>query len=85
MPQHVILQKFANHVRCRYGYKESCAITAPTGMAAQNVQGVTIHSLLRFFPGQKPFTPLSRETTNQLFNVLSHLRVLIIDEINRPR
>ncbi|KAF1760405.1 hypothetical protein GCK72_008654 [Caenorhabditis remanei] len=45
----VVRRKFANHVRCRYGYKESCAITASTGMAAQNVQGVTIHSLLRFF------------------------------------
>ncbi|EFP08830.1 hypothetical protein CRE_19750 [Caenorhabditis remanei] len=78
----VVLGKFANHVRCHYGYKESCAITAYTGMAAQNVQGVTLHSLLRIFPGQKPFTPLSRDTTNQLFNALSRLRVLIIDEIS---
>lgn len=65
-------------------------VTAPTGVAAMNAQGVTLHS---FF--QLPFGPMVPETENQRnqfnryskekLNIIRSLDLLVIDEISMVR
>lgn len=45
----VVLREFVERVRRFHHYRESCFVAAPTANAAQLVDGVTIHSLLKFF------------------------------------
>ena len=67
--------------------KESllCAITAPTGLAAFNVCGVTIHRLLQLPIGYEVKTAgywrLGKDAIKVIRSSLSQLRVLIIDEV----
>ena len=68
---------------------EVCAlVTAPTGTAAFNIGGMTIHSALslpvkeRRMHNQHEYLPLSNEKKNSLKCKLQHLKVLIIDEIS---
>ena len=58
-------------------------ITAPTGVAAFNVDGMTIHSsLLLRVSGQSTSTSLSFDKLNTLRMKLSNLTLMIIDEIS---
>ena len=59
-------------------------VTAPTGVAAFNVDGMTIHSalLLRTTGSQVNGTPLTFEKLNTLRSRLENLTLLIIDEIS---
>ena len=58
-------------------------ITAPTGVAAFNVDGMTIHSsLLLRVSGQSASTSLSFDKLNTLRMKLSNLTLMIIDEIS---
>ena len=59
-------------------------VTAPTGVAAFNVDGMTIHSalLLRTTGSQANGTPLTFEKLNTLRSRLENLTLLIIDEIS---
>ena len=58
-------------------------ITAPTGVAAFNVDGMTIHSsLLLRVSGQSSCTSLSFDKLNTLRTKLSNLTLMIIDEIS---
>ena len=56
-------------------------LTAPTGVAAYNIGGMTLHSafLLNTHHG---YQSLSGERQQTMHNKLKHLRVLIIDEIS---
>ena len=57
-------------------------ITAPTGVAAFNVDGMTIHScLLLRVTGQSTYTSLSFDKLKTLRMKLSNLTLMIIDEI----
>lgn len=66
----------------------SVLLTAPTGTAAFNIGGMTIHSALSFpikeskIHNQHEYIPLSNEKKNSLKCKLQHLKVLIIDEIS---
>ena len=58
-------------------------LTAPTGVAAFNVNGMTLHSA--FLLGRSKFSgfqPLSNERVNTLRSKLSKLVLLIIDEVS---
>ena len=54
---------------------------APTGAAAFNVEGLTLHHAFGI-PVQEKFRPLNAEKANSLRNMYRHLSVLIIDEIS---
>ncbi|MCC6281926.1 MAG: AAA family ATPase [Saprospiraceae bacterium] len=75
-----LLQLFRNTT------KKKVAVLAPTGVAALNVQGQTIHSFFRFPP--RIITPSEssrRETRKDLLRLYKNLEVLIIDEISMVR
>lgn len=66
--------------------RKKMAVLAPTGVAALNVQGQTIHSFFGFPP--RIITPqeASRKTSRKdLLRVYKNLEVLIIDEISMVR
>ena len=54
---------------------------APTGTAAYNIEGLTIHHAFDV-PVQQKFQPLIAEKANTLYNKYKHVSVLIIDEIS---
>ena len=58
-------------------------LTAPTGVAAFNINGMTLHSA--FFLGRSKysgFQPLNHDRLNTLRNKLSRLVLVIIDEVS---
>ena len=64
------------------------AVTAPTGVAAHNAEGVTLHSLLHiplctYLPGVK--IPKLYSLRNSDVEVVKALDVLIIDEVSMVR
>ena len=63
-----------------------CAVTAPTGLAAYNVGGVTIHRLLQLpieHEGRAAgYWKLGRDALKIMRASLSQLRLLIIDEVS---
>lgn len=69
-------------------FQISVLLTAPTGTAAFNIGGMTIHSALSLpikesnMHNQHEYIPLSNEKKNSLKCKLQHLKVLIIDEIS---
>ncbi len=71
-----LLQLFRNTTH------KKCVVLAPTGIAALNVQGTTIHSFFRF-PGK----PLQRSEVKKVrYNkIYKKLDVVIIDEISMVR
>ena len=64
------------------GDEVTCMLVAPTGTAAFNIDGMTIHSAFLFPVAMKQYRNLSAETLNILRNKLQKLKVLIIDEIS---
>ena len=60
----------------------SVLLTAPTGVAAFNIGGMTLHSAFLLGSGQLGFQQLSNEKTNTLRYRLSKLKLLIIDEVS---
>ena len=71
-----LLQLFRNTT------KKKTIVLAPTGIAALNVKGQTIHSFFRF-----PAKPLSRHEIKALRNrkLYTRMEVLVIDEISMVR
>lgn len=62
--------------------KKRVAVCAPTGVAALNVGGVTIHSLFGFPFGILGETDIARHINRRTREVLAALDVLIIDEVS---
>ncbi len=62
--------------------KKNVAVCAPTGVAALNVGGVTIHSLFGFPFGILADQDLARHMNKRTREVLATLDVLIIDEVS---
>ncbi|XP_061193261.1 uncharacterized protein LOC133201474 [Saccostrea echinata] len=61
----------------------SVLITAPTGTAAFNIGGMTLHSAFDISKNIKlPYTPLGENVLNSLRAKYEHLKLLIIDEIS---
>ena len=63
-----------------------CAVTAPTGLAAFNVGGVTIHRLLQLpikHEGRAAgYWRLGKDSLKVMRRSLSQLRLMIIDEVS---
>ncbi|MCM1260647.1 MAG: DEAD/DEAH box helicase [Staphylococcus sp.] len=65
----------------RKNTKKNVVVLAPTGIAALNVKGQTIHSMFRF--PFKPLTPIDIETLARgKKDVLKHADIIVIDEIS---
>jgi ATP-dependent DNA helicase PIF1 len=62
--------------------KKNVAVCAPTGVAALNVGGVTIHSLFGFPFGILGETDIARHLSRRTREVLRSLDVLVIDEVS---
>ena len=62
-----------------------CGVAAPTGLAAFNVGGVTIHRLFQLpieHEGKTAtYWPLSKDALKVMRNTLSQMQLLIIDEV----
>ena len=71
-----LLQLFRNTSRQRI------AVVAPTGVAALNVKGQTIHSFFRFAPRLMNRSDIKKVRNNQLYK---KLEILIVDEISMVR
>ncbi|MBP6826188.1 MAG: AAA family ATPase, partial [Saprospiraceae bacterium] len=75
-----LLQLFRNTTR------KKAAVLAPTGVAALNVQGQTIHSFFGFPP--RVITPQEaarRVSRKDLLRLYKNLEILVIDEISMVR
>lgn len=66
--------------------KKRCVVTAPTGVAAINAGGVTLHSLfgIQFGP-ISPYDRLEYKFTEYKTELLLRLELLIIDEVSMVR
>ena len=62
--------------------KKSVAVVAPTGIAALNAGGKTIHSFFRFKIGLIDYSKIKRSYQRELYQ---HLDTLIIDEVSMLR
>lgn len=60
----------------------STAVCAPTGVAALNVGGQTIHSLFRLRPGIQDFSKFGRYLSGETRQTLRGIDTLIIDEVS---
>ena len=63
------------------------AVVAPTGVAAINARGVTIHSFfqLPFGPVLGEFKPEQMRFSKEKINIIKSLDLLVIDEISMVR
>ena len=59
-----------------------CLVCAPTGTAAFNVSGMTIHSTFLIPINMRQYRKLGADSLNTLRNHLTNLKVVIIDEIS---
>ena len=57
-------------------------LLAPTGVAANNIGGTTLHSGLDFKIGKK-YIPLSSESQQTMTKLLENVKVLIMDELSK--
>lgn len=62
---------------------KTIAICAPTGVAAINVRGQTIHSLFKLPPNL--IVPGSLPKNNKMQEIIRHIDLLVIDEISMVR
>lgn len=60
-------------------------VVAPTGVAAINANGVTIHSFFQLAPGLKPKSEMKYQFSKHKINILRSLDMLVIDEISMVR
>lgn len=60
---------------------QTCLLIAPTGIAAQNIGGSTIHSALRIIADERGFRTLAFYD-HELNNFLCQINTLIIEEIS---
>ncbi len=68
----------------RMNTKKKCVVLAPTGVAALNVKGQTIHSFFGFKPGVTPSSiKQSKDAKKSL--LYQQLEILIVDEISMAR
>ena len=73
---HLILKREGDNPDCPY-----VIVVAPTGTAAANVRGQTLHSALGFNFGNKHYS-LSDKKRDKVRKLFKNLKVLIIDEMS---
>ncbi len=73
---------FIKYIKSEFKFKKNMAVLAPTGLAALNVGGQTIHSFFTF-----PAVPPDRATLkkSRYKKVIENLDLLIIDEVSMVR
>jgi len=69
----------------RYTTRKKVVVLAPTGVAALNVQGQTIHSFFRFKPNITMEQVKRIHFNNDKENIYKKLDAIIIDEISMVR
>lgn len=69
----------------RHITKKKVAVLAPTGVAALNVKGQTIHSFFRFKPGITPDQIKKRRSSDDNESIYHKLDAIVIDEISMVR
>ncbi len=74
-----LLRNLIKHIRKSY------VILAPTGIAALNVEGQTLHSFFQFEP--RPYLPFDKDLTvlSKKEELLKNIDLIIIDEISMVR
>jgi ATP-dependent exoDNAse (exonuclease V) alpha subunit len=65
--------------------KKKVAVLAPTGVAALNVKGQTIHSFFRFKPGITPDRVKKFRSSDDNENIYHKLDIIVIDEVSMVR
>ncbi|KAL5259662.1 hypothetical protein ACHWQZ_G009943 [Mnemiopsis leidyi] len=68
-----------------FSEKAGLILAAPTGLAAANINGQTIHSALKLpveHGSTAKYTELRKKNLDQMRNVMGNLKALIIDEIS---
>lgn len=60
-------------------------VVAPTGVAAINANGVTIHSFFQLVPGLLPKNDVKYQFSKHKINILRSIDMLVIDEISMVR
>ena len=89
------------HTLKRINLEKNMVVVAPTGVAAINAKGKTIHSFFRidprqlFLPGDPRLQPNPKEKKNSIFktfsftksqlDVINRLEILVIDEVSMVR
>lgn len=73
------LEYFVNHT------KKSCVVLAPTGVAALNVNGETIHSFFHFHPNITKKDVLAKAKRVKKDSIYNNIDLIIIDEISMVR
>ena len=79
-----ILKQWLHHILQQPGDNPDCPyvlVAAPTGTAAANVRGQTLHSSFGFSFGNEHFS-LSDKVRDKKRTLLENLKVVIIDEIS---
>ena len=64
---------------------KNVVVLAPTGVAALNVKGQTIHSFFRFKPGITPDQIKKRRSSDYNESIYHRLDAIVIDEISMVR
>lgn len=73
------LDYFVNHT------KKACVVLAPTGVAALNVNGETIHSFFHFHPHITKTEVIARAKRVKKDSIYNKIELMIIDEISMVR
>ena len=64
----------------------TCAVAAPTGLAAFNIGGVTLHRLFQLpieHDGKTAtYWPLSKDAQKVMWTMLQHIKLIIVDEVS---
>lgn len=69
----------------RKNTEKNVVVLAPTGVAAINIGGQTIHSFFGFKPGITPEIAKNLKISEKLYQILQNLDVIVIDEISMVR
>jgi len=69
----------------RNNTQKKVAVLAPTGVAALNVKGQTIHSFFRFKPGITPDRVKKLRSSGNNKNIYQKLDIIVIDEVSMVR
>lgn len=64
---------------------KSIVVLAPTGVAALNVKGQTIHSFFRFPPHVTPETIQDQKPSQKLQDILHKIDAIVVDEVSMVR
>ncbi|MEK9132828.1 MAG: AAA family ATPase [Patescibacteria group bacterium] len=65
--------------------KKQIAVLAPTGVAALNVNGETIHSFFKFLPNTTPEVAAKKGKQQRKSKLYENLKTIIIDEVSMVR